>query len=59
MLKFIRTYIKRIIFGERIKGGEKVDYKVIPTYTTYKVKRKMSLKSWMKKYNVGKVPKNY
>ena len=55
MLKFIRT----IIFGERIKGGEKVDYSKMPTYTTYKIKRRLSFNDWAKKYNVGKDSKNY
>lgn len=55
MLKFIRT----LIFGERIKSGEPVDYSKMPTYTTYEVRTRLSFNKWAKKYNVSKVAKNY
>jgi hypothetical protein len=54
MLKFI----KRIIFGERIVGGEKVDFSKMPTYNTYEVKKRISFNAWTKRYNVSKVAKN-
>jgi len=54
MLKFI----KRIIFGERIDGGEKVDYSKMPTYKTYEVKKRISYNAWTKRYNVSKDAKN-
>jgi len=50
MLKFI----KRIIFGERIVGGEKVDYSKMPSYKTYEVKKRISFNAWTKRYNVSK-----
>jgi len=55
MCKFIKT----IIFGERIKGGEPVDYSKMPTYKTCKIKKRISFNDWTKMYNVSREAKKY